>query len=177
MIVARALAVALALAACGEKGNPVPGPQAPARADGADGAFRDRRHGLELAVRADGAELAIDLTCVGETAITIVSHVDAAPRRHLDAITVDLDGPGGPRTLRLTGDRNGSDSPLVTLAPGQGVHHQVALAAWATDPINPGGPLAPGTYRATVRYQTGPGGAWWHGTLTVAGVVVVIPAS
>lgn len=172
MRLARALVLAGCLAACGDKGDSMSTPHSPTH--DADRA-RDRRHGLELAVAADGADLRIELTCVGETAVTIVSHVEVAPRPHLDAVTVELDGPGGPRVLRLTGDRNIADSPLVTLAPGQAVRHQVALTAWAVDPINPGGPLAPGTYRATVRYQTGPGGRWWSGTLTVDGVTVVVP--
>jgi len=134
-----------------------------------------RGNGLELQVVVGGGVIEATLVNVGELPKKIVSQVDGPDRTHYDAFSVQLAGAGGARELRFTGDRNTSQSPLVTLAPGQSAQHRLDLRAWSTAPINPGGPLAAGNYHATVIYRTTPGGDWWVGELRIAGLDVVIP--
>lgn len=134
-----------------------------------------RSAGLELAVSAHGAVLHVVLRNQAEGPLTIVASVEGPERRHHDYLRAELTG-AATRTLRFTGDRNISEPGVLTLPPGGETADDLDLAAWATEPINDGAPLAAGGYQATVIYhldQPGIPGSW-RGEVTAGPVALHI---
>jgi len=136
-----------------------------------------RRAGLELTATADGEVIDAVLTNVGEKPLTVLSGLSASMRVDFDAFSVYVAG----RAFTFVGPRNATGSGLVELAPGESVHQLLDLHKWAEvtasvggKPINPGGPLKPGRYKARVMYRTEPGDASWTGQLVLDGVDLTI---
>jgi hypothetical protein len=80
----------------------------------------------------------------------------------------------GRRTLRFTGDRNASEVGLVELAPGHEISDDLDLAAWATQPINGGQPLATGDGELTMTYELSQPGVW-NGRVTAGPLKIRVP--
>lgn len=135
-----------------------------------------RSAGLELAVSARGTVLHVVLRNQAEGPLTIVAAVAGPERKHHDYLRAELTG-AATRTLRFTGNRNTSETGVVTLEPGGETADDVDLAAWATAPINDGAPLAPGEYQVTVIYrleQPGITGSW-RGEVAAGPIAVRAP--
>jgi hypothetical protein len=126
---------------------------------------------LELTAAAAGTVLTVVLTDVSELPVAVWFDVDGPDGPLYDCLTVELAGPGGPRTLVLTGDRNASTSGRRVLEPGAAVTADLDLAAWARAEINGGAALAPGRHRATASYRCAEPDCW-SGEVSAAPVPV-----
>jgi enoyl-CoA hydratase/carnithine racemase len=60
---------------------------------------------LNLTAVADGATVTVTLANISTAVVAVWFEVDGPNGPLYDGLTVDLSGPGGPRTLLLTGDR------------------------------------------------------------------------
>lgn len=136
----RALAALLSLTACG--GNEAA--QSPTSSPLADG------EDVVMTLAVEGSKLLVTLTNRSERRLTIARRVHSGAGPHVDWLTVELDGPGGRRALRFSGDRTRSDRVLEAVAPGSSFTESVDLVSWAIRAGN-GDPLQPGSYavRAT----------------------------
>jgi len=115
---------------------------------------------LKLTAVADGATVTVTLTNISTAVVAVWFEVDGPNGPLYDGLTVDLSGPGGPRTLLLTGDRNASTSGRAVLHPDAALSATVDLALWARAPINGPDALRPGDYTATARYRCDEPDCW-----------------
>lgn len=131
--------------------------------------------GVKLAVRATGAMLEVTWTNATPAALKIATHVFAG-EKHYDWITVELtppDGGGAVRKLQFLDDRDESGVVVVDVAPGASVSESIDLASWAARKANGSKPLAPGTYRAQVVYDSHGQARGWVGRLEAATTVTI----
>jgi len=129
--------------------------------------------GLELAICAQQARLQIVLT--NRTSETLrVYFVAGKPNyHHHDFLTVSLNRGHATRTLRFTGNRNGSTIGLVELGAGEQIADEIDLLAWAIDPINGATAVAPGEYALTVSYRVAQSEAW-SGEITAGPICSIV---
>jgi hypothetical protein len=121
--------------------------------------------GLRLGIGARAGLVRLALENTGADPLPVFSHVLAAGETHYDWFTVAVDGPAGARTLTLADDRNRSAPIVVTLAPGEGLEHDIDVAAWARRGRNGGQPLPAGRYAARAAYEVPPNAQAWSGRL------------
>ncbi len=122
--------------------------------------------------------LEVQLRAVGARRLVVRSHVQSS-ERHYDYFSVTLRYPTpsregcrarfngrGEQRITLVDARDKSAPVAVTLGgPGEGVRHQIDLAAWAARVVNGRKGIAPGFYKVVVRYQVKPEPGVWSGTL------------
>lgn len=128
------------------------------------------RLGIEAA---DG--LVLWLENVGDTALTVLSHVRTAGGPHLDWYGVVLTSPAGD-TIRLVlvDDRDRSATARADLAPGETLSHRVDVTAWASRPVNGGRPLPAGRYQARAYYEVDPEPDVWSGRVDSGSVFIIL---
>jgi hypothetical protein len=119
-----------------------------------------RSGALGLTVAVHGTSLRVSLTNHGDDPLQAYFGVQSASGVHHDHLTAELAGETETRLLRFTGARDDSPIGIVELAPGAEVADELDLAAWATDPINGGTPLAAGAYALTATYRVERPRAW-----------------
>jgi hypothetical protein len=128
---------------------------------------------VQLAVSAKGAVLELKWTNNSAAPINLATHVFAG-EKHFDWLEVQLtDAAGAVRKLHFIDDRDESGIVVVAVAPGTSVGESVDLAAWATRTSNGAAPLAPGTYRALVIYDSSRQSRAWAGRLEATTSVTV----
>jgi len=128
------------------------------------------RLGIEAA---DGVVLWLEN--VGDTPLTVLSHVRTAGGPHFDWYGVILTGPGGdPIRLTLVGDRDRSAVVRADLAPGETLSHHVDVTAWASRPVNGGNPLPAGRYQARAYYEVDPEPGVWSGRVDSGTVDITV---
>ena len=140
--------------------------------DGATSATA-RSGALGLAVAVHGTSLRVTLANHGDETLQAYFGVQSATGTHHDHLTVELAGEAGTRLLRFTGARDDSPIGIVELASGAEIADELDLAAWATDPINGGTPLAPGAYALTATYRVQRPRAW-SGSVTAGPVRLLV---
>lgn len=138
-----------------------------------DASASARSGSLGLAIAVAGTRLRISLTNHGEEPLQAYFGVQGPSSVHHDHLTAELAGDAGTRLLRFTGARDDSPIGIVEIAPGAEVADELDLAAWATDPINGGTPLAAGEYALTATYRVERPRAW-SGSLTAGPVRLLV---
>lgn len=129
--------------------------------------------GIQLSARATGAVLEVTWTNTTSAALKVATHVFAG-EKHFDWLTVNLTGPGSTaRKLQFVDDRDESGAVVVDVAPGASVTESIDLARWAARAANGSKPLAAGTYRAQVVYDSHGQTRGWVGRSEVATTVTV----
>jgi hypothetical protein len=130
--------------------------------------------GLELAISGATPVIHVVLRNAGASPLRLYGPVSGPDRKHHDHLRAELVSAAGRRTLRFTGDRNASEIGLVDLAPGREISDDLDLAAWATQPINGGQPLAPGDGELTMTYELSQPGVW-SGRVTAGPIKIRVP--
>jgi hypothetical protein len=132
--------------------------------------------GLELAISGATPVIHVVLRNAGASPVRLYGPVSGPDRKHHDHLRAELvmSAGAGRRTLRFTGDRNASEVGLVELAPGHEISDDLDLAAWATQPINGGQPLATGDGELTMTYELSQPGVW-NGRVTAGPLKIRVP--
>jgi hypothetical protein len=145
----------------------------PAMIDKAPTSPTTQTTGVHLAARANGAMLEVAWTNTTQAALKIATHVFAG-EKHFDWLTVNLtDAGGGVRKLQFLDDRDEAGAVVVDVAPGASVTESVDLARWAARAANGSKPLAAGTYRAQVIYDSHGQTRGWVGRIDAATTVTI----
>lgn len=132
-----------------------------------------QRSEVRLAAHATGASLEVAWTNATSSALKIATHVFAG-EKHFDWLTVTLvDAAGAARKLQFVDDRDESGTVAVEVAPGATIRETIDLAQWAARRANGGRPLAAGTYRAQVVYDSHGQARGWVGRIEAATTVTV----
>ena len=125
-----------------------------------------------LSVVARGAVLDVTWENVGTAPVCIYPWV-ATHEEQFDWVSVELTGVGAPRTLVFTDDRDKSAPVSIGLSPGEKLTKTIDLAGWAARRPNGTNPLVPGTYSASVTYDSTRETWVWAGSLHATTTVVV----
>lgn len=151
--------------ACGQDARPRP-PTAPAADDAAAAptapavppASTSAPGPIAMSASAARGRLTLTFANTGATPLTVATHTAGARLPNFDGLTVELDGPGGPRTLTFVQDRDRSAVMTAELAPGASRIETIDLVEWSI--LGPtGASLAPGTYQLTARWDGARAGA------------------
>ena len=128
---------------------------------------------VSFVASATAAALEVSWTNNIRASIKIATHVFAGEKQ-FDWIDVSLtDGNGATRRLRFMDDRDESAPVFVDVAPGATVRESIDLAAWAKRSDNGNTPLAPGTYKALVVYDSTHETKAWAGRLELMTTVTI----
>ncbi len=124
---------------------------------------------------ASATSTVLDVSWTNNTgaSLKIATHVFAGEKQ-FDWLEVSLtDGAGALRRLRFMDDRDESAAVFVDVAPGATAHETIDLAAWAKRSDNGNAPLAAGTYKAKVVYDSTHETKAWAGRLEATTTITV----
>ncbi len=131
--------------------------------------------GLRLGIAAGSPTVALHLENVGETPLEVMSHV-LAGEVHLDWYRLTVVTRDGERREIVLRDARDRSAPIrVGLAPGESLHHEVDVAAWAARGVNGGRPLPAGAAQVAAEYRVDPGLGAWTGRLEAGPVALTVP--
>jgi hypothetical protein len=108
---------------------------------------------VTMTATAARGRLELAFTNTSAAKVAIARHVIGARLPNYDWLTVELDGPGGKRTLGFVQARDESGVITVEVAPGATHVETIDLVQWSVE--GPAGaPLAPGTYQLRAAWDT-----------------------